>query len=192
METPEMTHVIPHARLLVALVVIVAAAWPSVHAAAAEPSPPSVPDEIRVEDGNKLFLLAHAVGIQTYACNPTAGGYGWSFTGPRANLYDDNGKLVATHSRGPSWEARDGSKVVGQLVRPAPVTDWTAIPWLLLSASSTSVGPDGARLAGTTFIQRIATTGGLQPPAADCNATTAGTTSEVPYTADYAFWKRSS
>jgi hypothetical protein len=187
-----MTHVIPHARLLVALAVIVAAAWPSVHAAAAEPSPPSVPDEIQVEAGNKLFLLAHAVGVQTYACNATAGGYGWSFTGPKANLYDDRGKLVATHYRGPAWEAKDGSKVVGQVVRPAPVTDWTAIPWLLLSASSTSVGPDGARLAGTTFIQRIATTGGLQPPAADCNATTAGTTSEVPYTADYAFWKRSS
>jgi hypothetical protein len=44
------------------------------------------------------------------------------------------------------------------------------------------------RLAGTTFIQRIATTGGLAPAAADCNAATAGTEVEVPYTADYSFW----
>jgi hypothetical protein len=59
-----------------------------------------------------------------------------------------------------------------------------------LSAASTAAGPDGDRLVATTFIQRIATTGGLAPPAADCNATTAGTVAEVPYTADYYFWKQ--
>jgi hypothetical protein len=42
----------------------------------------------------------------------------------------------------------------------------------------------------TTYVQRIATTGGLAPPAAECNQTTAGTVAEVPYTADYYFWKR--
>ena len=67
--------------------------------------------------------------------------------------------------------------------------DPTAIPWLLLSAASTASGPDGDRLAHTTFIQRIATTGGLAPAAAGCNAGTAGTSAEVPYTADYYFWK---
>jgi hypothetical protein len=36
---------------------------------------------------------------------------------------------------------------------------------------------------------RHATTGGLTPPAATCNATTAATQAEVPYTADYYFWK---
>ena len=67
--------------------------------------------------------------------------------------------------------------------------DPTAIPWLRLAATSTAAGPDGDRLAGTTYIQRTATTGGLEPAAAECNATTAGTTQEVPYTADYHFWK---
>jgi len=66
----------------------------------------------------------------------------------------------------------------------------TAIPWLRLAAASTAAGPDGDRLVATTYIQRIATTGGLAPPAAECNATTAGTVAEVPYTADYYFWKR--
>jgi hypothetical protein len=42
----------------------------------------------------------------------------------------------------------------------------------------------------TTFIQRINITGGLTPPAADCNAATAGTVVEVPYTAHYVFWKK--
>jgi hypothetical protein len=180
-----------HARLLAAVAVLAVTAWPAAQLAHAAIAPPLVPAEIQVEAGNKLFLVAHAVGVQIHTCKATAGGYAWAFGGPRANLYDDRGKLVATHYGGPTWEALDGSRVVGQLVRPAPVTDPTAIPWLLLSAASTSAGPDGDRLAGTTFIQRIVTTGGLQPPAGDCNATTAGTTNEVAYTADYAFWKRS-
>jgi hypothetical protein len=64
--------------------------------------------------------------------------------------------------------------------------DPTAIPWVRLSAASTTPG----RLGNTTYIQRIATTGGLAPPAAECDAATAGTVDEVPYTADYYFWKK--
>jgi hypothetical protein len=32
--------------------------------------------------------------------------------------------------------------------------------------------------------------GGLFPPAADCTEATAGAREEVPYTADYYFWKK--
>ena len=170
-------------RLLAAAVVAALAAIPSAQAADAKPTAPTVPPEIAVEAGHKLFLVGHAVGVQIYRCNPN----GWSFVGPRANLYGDNGKLITTHFGGPTWQARDGSTAVGTLVRPAPV-DPNAIPWLLLSAKG-AVGADGDRLAGTTYIQRIATTGGLMPPAATCNADTVGTQNEVPYTADYYFWK---
>jgi Protein of unknown function (DUF3455) len=187
-----MKRMIHHARLLAAAAAFVVAASATAHIAHAATSPPPVPAEIQVQAGHKMFLLTHAVGVQIYTCRATADGYAWAFAGPRATLYDDHGMLVATHYRGPTWEARDGSKVVGKLVRPAPVVDPTAIPWLLLAADSTSVGPDGDRLAGTTFIQRIATTGGVQPLPGTCNETTAGTTTEVPYTADYTFWKRSS
>lgn len=143
---------------------------------------------IAVEDGNKEFLVAHAVGVQIYSCNTTADGYAWSFVAPRADLYGDNGKLVATHYGGPTWQARDGSTVKAQRVDGVTV-DETAIPWLLLKKVSASPGPDGDRFVATTFIQRTATTGGIAPPAGDCNASTAGTTVEVPYTADYHFWK---
>ena len=177
-------------RLLIAgVLAAAAAALPLAAAAQAEPSEPTVPPTIAVPEGHKLFLVGHAVGVQIYKCNATADGYRWSFVGPRAELYGDSGQLIMTHFGGPSWQARDGSKAVGVLVRPAPV-DPTAIPWLLLSASGTS-GPDGDRLAGTTFIQRIATTGGLMPPADTCNAGTVGNANEVPYTADYYFWKSS-
>ena len=175
---------------LLAVFVVAAAAFLAAAATAAhaEPPAPTVPSEIAVPAGNKLFLVGHAQGDQIYRCNATATGYSWRFVAPRADLYGDNGKLIATHFRGPTWQATDGSTAVGTLVRPAPVVDPTAIPWLLLSAKGTA-GPDGDRLAGTTFIQRINTTGGLIPAADECNADTAGTEKSVPYTADYYFWK---
>jgi len=174
--------------VLVVAIVAAAVAWPLAQVALAGPPVPDVPSEIRVADGNKVFLVGHAVGVQIYRCDATSSGFGWAFVGPRADLYDDHGKLIATHFRGPTWQATDGSNVVGR--RDTDITvDATAIPWLRLSAAARASGLDGDRLAGTTFIQRIATTGGLAPPAADCNATTAATEADVPYTADYYFWK---
>ena len=151
--------------------------------AQAAPAPPDdIPDKIAVEDDQKLFLIGHAVGVQIYTCNGTA----WGPSVPRADLYDDKGKLIVTHYSGPSWEARDGSKVVAARVDGVTM-DQSAIPWLLLRRVSSTAGSDGARLVKTTFIQRINTTGGLPPAASEC--TTAGTTAEVPYTADYLFYK---
>jgi Protein of unknown function (DUF3455) len=146
----------------------------------------SVPEAIDVPAGNKRFLVGHAVGVQIYSCTAT----GWSFVAPRATLYDDHGKLLTTHFAGPTWQAKDGSKVVGRRVAGVNV-DPTAIDWLLLAAASTEAGPDGDRLAHTTFIQRTNTTGGLAPAAPSCNAGTLGSTAEVPYTADYHFFKAS-
>jgi len=179
-----MRYFIRFNRLLLVGIVAAAAMMSLTQAAQAGPPPPVVPSKIQVEDGNKVFLVGHAVGAQIYSCN----GVAWGFVAPRANLYDDHGKLIITHFGGPTWQAMDGSRVVGHLVDSVTV-DPTAIPWVLLSASTTA-GPDGDRLVATTFVQRIATTGGLAPPAADCNATTAGAVAEVPYTADYYFWKK--
>ncbi len=179
-----MRYFIRFNRLLLVGIVAAAAMMSLTQVAQAGPPPPVVPSKIQVGAGNKVFLVGHAVGVQIYSCN----GVAWGFVAPRANLYDDHGKLIITHFGGPTWQAMDGSRVVGHLVDFVTV-DATAIPWVLLSASTTA-GPDGDRLVATTYVQRIATTGGLAPPAADCNATTAGTVAEVPYTADYYFWKR--
>jgi hypothetical protein len=177
-------------RLVLAGLVAGLATWPLAQLAHAGPPAPEVPSAIAVQAGHKVFLVGHAVGVQIYACEATPSGHRWVFVAPRADLYGDNGKLITTHFGGPTWQAKDGSEVVGTRVDGVTV-DATAIPWLLLSAASTASGPDGDRLAKTTFIQRIATTGGLTPPAADCNASSAGATNEVPYTADYYFWKAS-
>jgi len=108
---------------------------------------------------------------------------------PRAKLYDDKDDLLATHFGGPTWQAKDGSCVVGRVENRVTV-DPTAISWLRLAADAKGAGPDGDRLAATTSIQRIATVGGLLPAASACNAETVGIVEEVPYTADYYyFWK---
>ena len=94
-------------------------------------------------------------------------------------------RVLADHGRPPVTED-DVRILMGQ---DSKVTmDKAAIPWVLLSAKTTP-GPDGDRLVDTSFIQRLDTTGGLTPPAADCNAATANTVVEVPYTAEYVFWK---
>jgi hypothetical protein len=172
-------------RLLLVGIVAATATMCLMQAAQAGPPPPVVPSQIEVPDGNKVFLVGHAVGVQIYSCN----GVVWSFVAPRANLDDDNGKLIISHFGGPTWQAKDGSKVVGQAEASVTV-DPTAIAWVRLAAASTAASPDGDRLVDTTYIQRIATTGGLAPPSAECNPATAGTVAEVPYTADYYFWKK--
>ncbi len=159
--------------------------------AAAAPPAPTVPDKLNPPAGHKPFLVGHAVGVQIHACKPSGAGYAWSFVGPRADLRDDHGKVIVTHFGGPSWRAKDGSTVVASRVRGVTV-DPTAIPWLLLKRETAIAGPDGDRLAHTTFIQRVATTGGLPPTAAECTADSAGSAREIPYTADYVFWKERS
>ena len=175
-------------RLLVAALAVAAVVAAS-EAAHAGPGEPPVPAEIAVEAGNKLFLVSDAVGVQIHTCVPNGAGYLWSFVAPRATLFDRSGNVLMSHFGGPTWQAKDGSAVVGQVEKRVTV-DPTAIPWLRLVAASTTSGAEGDRLAGTTFVQRLETTGGLEPAPGLCNAGTVGTTDEVPYTAVYAFWKR--
>jgi Protein of unknown function (DUF3455) len=179
-----------HRRHIAISVVALVAAFPLAQSALAGPAAPEVPTDIQVPTGHKVFLVGHAVGVQIYSCSPASGGYAWTLVAPRADLYGDNGKLIATHFGGPTWEGKDGSQVIGRRDAPPVTVDGTAIPWLRLAASSTSAGADGDRLAHATYIQRVATTGGLAPAAAACNATSAGTIQEIPYTADYYFWKQ--
>ena len=175
-------------RMLVAAILSVITLLAAPYSAHAKPTAPEVPTELQVPAGNSVFLVGHAVGVQIYGCMATTGGAAWTLLAPRADLYGDNGRLVATHFGGPTWQAVDGSRVVGK--KEAGVTvDPTAVAWLKLSAASTTEGPDGERLLNTTFIQRLNTAGGLPPAATQCDPTTVGEQAEVPYTADYYFWR---
>ena len=165
-------------RAILAAILTATAAAPA--AAMAGPAAPSVPGDIAAPDGHKPYLVAHAEGVQIYTCEGTA----WKLLAPRATLTGDSDKVIATHYGGPTWEARDGSTVVGKRDAGVPGAPG-AVDWLRLKATSTAAGADGDRLAGTTYIQRIHTVGGVAP-AGGCAA---GASAEVPYTADYVFFK---
>ena len=131
--------------------------------------------------------MGHATGTQNYTCQNTPTGYAWTLVAPDAKLVDDKGKQIMTHFAGPTWQARDGSKVVGARVDSVP-SPQGAIPWLLLRAASTSAGPDGDKLTHTTYIQRVNTTGGVAP-ATGCDANHLGEARNVQYTSDYYFYR---
>jgi len=142
-----------------------------------------VPSEIRVPAGNVPFLLGHASGTQNYVCQESASGFAWTLVAPAAALVDDRGRPIISHYAGPTREANGGSTVVGARVAGVTV-DSSAIDWLLLRAASSTPG----QLLNTTFIQRVNTMGGLAP-SSGCTATTVGTPRNVPYTADYYFYR---
>jgi hypothetical protein len=151
----------------------------------AAPAPPAVPASLAPPVGNQVFLVGHAKGVQIYKCDGTS----WIFVAPEATLTGDNGQVVATHSAGPIWKAPDGSTVTGKPIAKDPAgtlpADAKDIQQLLLQGTPAGTGVLGA----TTYIQRLNTKGGTQPPTAECKAQTAGKVKEVPYKADYFFWK---
>lgn len=147
-----------------------------------------VPITLQVPAGNVAYLAARADGVQIYTCNASGQSFAWSSAVPGATLYNGTGGMIATHFAGPTWQASDGSSVLGHKIAAVTVAP-DSIPWLLLGATSTTVGPSGgALLSGTSYIQRLLTRGGLAPAASACNAGTAGTTASIPYSALYVFY----
>lgn len=98
---------------------------------------------------------------------------------------NEAGKPIVRHYAGPTWESlEDGSQVAASKLE-AFTEDSSAIPALLLKASSHH---GAGRMAEVSFIQRLETTGGLAPRAG-CDAEHAGAESRVPYTASYYFYR---
>jgi len=111
-------------------------------------TPPPVPTNIQVPEGNKAFLVGHAVGTQNYIClpcpnpiTPTAvcpvSGFAFTLFTPQATLFADNDKQVTTHFFSPNlspippeeekdtiratWQhSRDTSTVWAKLTATAP------------------------------------------------------------------------
>jgi hypothetical protein len=151
--------------------------------------PPSVPAALQVPAGNELQLHVSAVGVQIYVwtINPTnAALSSWVLKAPHAVLFgtekDEKGDVLGIHFSGPTWEANDGSKVVGTRIASSNVNAH-AIPWLLLSGTSAG---DGGIFAETTYIQRVDTVGGLAPTTPGI---VGGEEVLVPYIADYYFYQ---
>ncbi|HVG20074.1 MAG TPA: DUF3455 domain-containing protein [Blastocatellia bacterium] len=137
-------------------------------------------DRLQVPAGKKVAFHVYALGVQVYKWN----GASWDFVAPVATLSADadyNGD-VGIHYAGPTWESNSGSKVVARRLEGCS-PDSTAIPWLLLQAVSTT-GP--GIFSSVTYVQRVNTTGGLAPA---IPGSSVGAVVEVPYTAEYYFYR---
>jgi Protein of unknown function (DUF3455) len=140
------------------------------------------PEAIAVT-GETLVATIHAEGAQVYECKADAGGkLVWQFREPIATLVV-SGKTVGRHYAGPNWELDDGSAVVGKVAGRAPGATVKDIPLLKLEVASQR---GNGQLTGVTTIQRLNTKGGVAQGA--CEA--AGAFLNVPYSADYAFYKK--
>lgn len=159
--------------------------------ASAQPEAETVPgdalDPRTYAPESKLFLAVYATGVQKYTCQANGT---WLFTDPEAVLYKPgDGKPIGTHflnfaTGRPVWQLKDGSSV--EAARKATASGGTGnIAWLLLQGVVTTAGADGDRLDGTTWVQRLNTSGGVAP----AGACTPGDTAAVPYATDYFFWR---
>jgi len=144
----------------------------------------NVPEKLRPRGNESLVQIVPAKGVQIYECQAKSsepGGYGWTFVGPVADLFDASGTKIGRHYAGPHWESADGSKISAVVKESAAAPRPDAIPWLLLGTKS--VGGQGA-FSNITSIQRVNTVGGVAPKSG-CSQYTVGTTARIPYMADY-------
>ena len=181
-------------------------------------TPPPVPDNLKVGAGNVPFLVCHAIGTQNYVCGPTAnGGVGYVLFTPEATLFNGADQQIITHFFSPNpfenntnpaviapgairatWVHSRDSSTVWAFVGPNNASSDAAfvapnsVAWLLLTVAKAEDGPVGnGALAGTTFVHRLNTHGGLAPSTGCASSADFGRTAFVPYTADYFFYRHS-
>ncbi len=198
------------ARLMASIIMasaVVGTAVPAALAQAAQESfaitVPPVPDDIKVPAGNKVFLVGHAVGTQNYVCLPSGKDFKFTLFTPQATLFSDDGRQLMTHyfSANPfeggtiraTWQdSRDTSTVWAQATHSSSDPNFVApgaIAWVLLQRVGSQDGPDGGdTLTGTTFVQRLSTSGGVAPSTGCKTSNDVGHQAFVPYTADYFFY----
>jgi len=157
--------------------------------AAESPKPdaaPVIPDSVKVPLTESLSFEAKAKGFQIYECRAKKDDpakFEWVFTGPLADLFDEEGRKMGRHYAGPTWEWNDGSKVMGEVKGKAEAKEAGAVPWLLLAVKT----HDGSGVfSAVTYIQRVNTVGGKAP--AECDEKSAGKEFRAPYSAVYLFY----
>lgn len=150
--------------------------------------PSALPDAVRVPAGHAIALETVGKGEIAYECRAkkdVAGQFEWVFVGPKATLDDRMGRPVGRYYGPPAtWVAADGSAITGSQVAVAPGPAGSLPLQLVKAAPATGAGA----MQGVTYVQRVATRGGVAPMM-PCDAATAGRSQIVAYQADYVFWK---
>ncbi|MBW4603082.1 MAG: DUF3455 domain-containing protein [Calothrix sp. FI2-JRJ7] len=146
-----------------------------------------IPNSLQVPTKQPMVLNVFAKGVQIYVCKASDANnqYKWTLKAPDAVLFNSKtGQKLGTHYAGPTWEASDGSKVVGKVKNLVQAPNPKDIPWLLLSAKSdikTGV------FSNINYIQRVDTVGG-QAPEVGCDSSHVGNEVRVNYSANYYFY----
>ena len=135
-----------------------------------------------------MLLRACGNGVQKYICTASTTGTKFSPPVPHVILLEgdrDEGDLVAIHFAGPTWQALDGSTVVGDIstVQIAPASDPDGVPWLRLNAKSN--GGTGV-LSRMAYIQQLYADGG-KAPAGGCDQAHIQAEVLVEYSGQYFF-----
>ncbi len=148
----------------------------------------SLPAAVQVPAGHAVVLETVGTGSITYECRAKAAAadqFEWAFVGPDAKLASRSGQALGSYFGPPAtWLSLDGSKVTGAQLAVAPGPAG-AIPLQLVKANP-AVG--AGAMQGITYIQRVATMGGVAPASA-CNAAFVRSKEVVKYQADYIFWR---
>ena len=143
-----------------------------------------IPSEIAPPAGHSPYLNVYAKGVQIYQCTLNQGSYSWQVQAPDATLYNEKHEVIGRHYKGPIWEYKKGSHVVGKIINSINKTP-TAISWLLVEVlSHQGDGPFSA----ASYINRFDTVEGLAPVSC-CNANHLGGEKRIPYSASYLFYK---
>jgi Protein of unknown function (DUF3455) len=150
----------------------------------------SLPDTIKVPPGHRVALETVGIGEITYECRDkkdAAGQFEWAFVGPAAVLKDRKGETVGAYFGPPAtWRSNDGSAVTGTQLAVSPASAGNIPLQLVKNSPATGQGA----MSGVTYIQRVATQGGVAPAMA-CDAGSKGKREIVKYQADYILYKAS-
>jgi len=138
---------------------------------------------LRTPDDAKEFLRLHGKGVQIFRCEAREGGQRWLNKLPEAELQDDAGKVVVRLGANQTFEHVDGSRLVGEVADHVPAPVDNALVWLLLKTRSYGKGA----LAGTAYVQRIDTIGGMPPEG--CAASQLNQVLRVEFSADFIFFR---
>jgi hypothetical protein len=146
-----------------------------------------IPEVLRAPANQELMIELPARGVQVYECASSSEAvprFEWKFKGPEAELSDRAGRPMGTHYGGPTWQAPDGSAIVGEVRARANAADPKSIPLLLLDVKASN---GNGLFSKVRSIQRLETAGGTAP-AEPCTAQEVTRVARVPYTATYYFY----
>jgi hypothetical protein len=138
-----------------------------------------------VARADNAAIELRARGVQIYVCEQTSAAAAWRLVAPEAALLDSAGAEAGLHFAGPSWQATDGSTVVGEALVSSQSPVAGSVPWLVLRAKSYA---GSGEFTSVEYIVRLQTEGG-GTPTGDCDQAHVGAEKRVPYNAVYVLFR---